>query len=242
MQKRIYISRSLLGACFYNLEKEYEPYPYAHKAICLYTSLLQIFIHNYWITQIKWRCVLAFTSQLFRPMRSGILFETCLDGRTKRSLTPHVQAVYRHPKTMTEKDRRDLVPPDFKIYMESETSVLMTSNSVSTPFFPHLGCHSREQIDLGRFPQRKSCSQSMEIDSGFSRWPHNINPSEIASSVAPKILQREAEIQESNIDTFTKELKSLNTVAWPLNSSFNNQRLFYFVGIVREDIELDPTQ
>jgi hypothetical protein len=54
-------------------------------------------------------------------MRSGILFEaTCLDGRTKQSLT-HIYTcgLYRPPSAITEKERRNLVPPDFEVDMES---------------------------------------------------------------------------------------------------------------------------
>jgi hypothetical protein len=57
------------------------------QGIHLYTSLLQIIYSQLVDHSDRTVGALAFSSQLFRPLRFGILFETCLGGRTKRSLT-----------------------------------------------------------------------------------------------------------------------------------------------------------
>jgi hypothetical protein len=59
----------------------------ALQGIHLFTSLLQIIYSQLVDHSDRTVGALAFSSQLFRPLRFGILFETCLGGRTKRSLT-----------------------------------------------------------------------------------------------------------------------------------------------------------
>jgi hypothetical protein len=55
-------------------------------------------------------------------------------------------------------------------------------------------------------------------------------------SIVPSILKRELGIQnESGI----LRIEKLNTKGWPINSSFNNQLLFGFVAILKDDVELD---
>lgn len=57
-----------------------------------------------------------------------------------------------------------------------------------------------------------------------------------AVEVVPAILRREVGLTEGDY-----RLLSLNEEGWPVNSSFSNQKLFGFVAIIGEDVEMDQT-
>jgi hypothetical protein len=91
----------------------------ALKAIHLYTSLLQIIHSQLQDHSDRTAACLGFyeptisASEVWDPIRDmfGWTNQTEFDS--------HVQAIYKPPSTMTEKERHDLVPPNRTLYMES---------------------------------------------------------------------------------------------------------------------------
>lgn len=63
------------------------------------------------------------------------------------------------------------------------------------------------------------------------RVPENRSP----RTVIPSILQREIGIESDMISHLTP----LNSVGWPVNSAFSNQRLYGFVAILNSSAEID---
>jgi 8-oxo-dGTP pyrophosphatase MutT (NUDIX family) len=63
-----------------------------------------------------------------------------------------------------------------------------------------------------------------------------IRPNQAPAEAAALILQRELEIQPEDI----AELTALNHEGWAVDSSFSSQRLFGFVALLRDDVQIDP--
>ena len=63
-----------------------------------------------------------------------------------------------------------------------------------------------------------------------------IDPTEGPAAAVPRILQRELGIEAPQISALTP----LNSVGWPINSSFSNQRLFGFRAELQETLAPPP--
>jgi hypothetical protein len=89
------------------------------KAIHLYTSLLQIMNSQLQDHSDRTAACLGFyepnisTDEVWNPIRD------MFGWKNQTEFDSHIQAVYKPPSRITEKERRDVVPPNFEIYMES---------------------------------------------------------------------------------------------------------------------------
>jgi hypothetical protein len=89
------------------------------KAIHLYTSLLQIINSQLQDHSDRTAACLGFyepnisADEVWHPIRD------MFGWKNQTEFDSHIQAVYKPPSTLTEKERRDLLPQNVELYMES---------------------------------------------------------------------------------------------------------------------------
>jgi hypothetical protein len=85
------------------------------------------------------------------------------------------------------------------------------------------------------FPRKQYRPGLGEITLDFcgGRLPSGMEPRD----VIPSILHREMGLSETYLD----DLSGLRSSGWSINSSFSNQRLFGFVALLSDTVELDPS-
>ena len=76
--------------------------------------------------------------------------------------------------------------------------------------------------------------QSTTLDFPGGRVPEGLEP----INAVPQILDRELGISPSGITKITP----LNQTAWPINSSFSNQKLYGFVAEIDSTMSINPDQ
>ena len=89
------------------------------KAIHLYTSLLQIINSQLQDHSDRTTACLGLLEPTFSADEVWNPIGKMFGWKNQTEFASHIQAVKKPQSRMTEKERRDLVPPDFEIYMES---------------------------------------------------------------------------------------------------------------------------
>ena len=92
-------------------------------------------------------------------------------------------------------------------------------------------------------PQYRPGVGQVTLDFAGGRVPRDIETlRDIQTQVVPRILQRELGLDDNDNsdDTYQDIYPLCGHDGWMINSSFSNQRLYGFVAVLRDDVELEP--